>query len=165
MRVETKKDQVMIAGVGDDWRVRRQMLYPRRWAAHKKSRLRNKADGYVLGTADSITVDEARTAVAALLIKANFNGTRVKLNQIEDYDARSDKFHCIVSNAQKELFECWVPGESVAEVVKGCRQLSHRDKGKRMKRPSELKREFRHKVMSVGMKGDEMHIELPLENH
>src|SRR3990167_285341 len=161
MRIETRLDQYMATKNGDRWRIKRKMLSPRRWAALATNRL-NIAGDTIIGTEENVTLEEMRCAVAALMVKAEFNGSRVELNQILEYDARKDEVHCIVSNAQGELFDAWVPGHSVAAVVAGCRKLAGHP-NRRMKRPSELKREFRNKVMTANYDGPDLHIGLPGE--
>src|SRR3990167_4047833 len=161
MRIETKLDQHMVTEHGDRWRIKRKMLYPRRWAALAANRLKI-AGATIIGTEEDVTPDEMRYAVTVLMVKAKFNETRVELNQILEYDARKDEVHCIVSNAQGELFDAWVPGYSVAAVVAGCRKLAGHP-NRRMKRLSELKREFRNKVMTANYDGPDLHIGLPGE--
>ena len=100
-------------------------VQPRRWVKFSK-----RVKAFVR---EKISPEEARTAVAAILV-----GNGLRLEQVREYDERKDEFVLLVRLADGKMDDAYMTGEAVAQTVIAARAMAGMRGG--LKRPSERTR-------------------------
>jgi hypothetical protein len=98
----------------------------RRWSVSERRR------GAGPMTEHGVTPDEARSAMAAIVLQ-----TGHQLERVEGYEPRSDRFTVAARSADGRLVELTVYGETVAKTVHVSRVL--RGANTPLRRPSEMR--------------------------